>query len=413
MLPLIPLAATLVPELIRLIAGDKAGTVATSAARAVLELTGTTDPVTARQRLEADPAAAASLRQRLAEIALDASKAQYAEAAQQRQDELTAIKLTDRNTAGARTTMQSLAGAGSPMAWGAPVVSAIVTGGFFVILGLLMLNGLGARDDKAFDIINIAIGVLGTGFATVVNFWLGSSSGSRNKEAQVIDLQAGHAAQTAEFLRTLQKAHDSQADSARAALATVTTVAAPASNAATAAGSETAPVPAQDNFNRCVAVTLAQEGGFVQAAADPGGATNFGITLATLHAWRGSAVSSDDVRALTRSEAIEIYRANYWLPARCGELPAGVDLMVFDCGVHSGPRLSVKLLQKAAGVTDDGSLGPNTLAAVKAATDMAGLINHLAEARLAYCRSLDTYAAFGAGWTNRIRQVTAAALAMA
>lgn len=413
MLPLIPLTAALVPELIRLIAGDKAGIVATSAAQAVVELTGTSDPAIARQRLDADPAAAASLQQRLTEIALEASKAQFAEAAQQRQDALAAVGLSDRNTESARSTMQTLASASSPIAWGAPVVSAIVTTGFFVILALLMLNGLGARDDKTIDIVNIAVGVLGTGFATVINFWLGSSSGSRDKEAQVVALQAGHAAQTADLLRCLDKAHATHAESAQAALAAVKTVMAPvAGSKAEAPPDVDAPIAVQDHFDRCVTVTLAQEGGFVEAAGDPGGATNFGITLAVLQAWRGVAVSADDVRALTRKEAMEIYRANYWLPARCSDLPGGVDLMVFDCGVHSGPRISVKLLQKAVGVTDDGSLGPKTLAAVKATADIAGLINHLAEARLAYCRSLDTFATFGAGWTRRIHQVTAASLAM-
>ena len=54
MLPLIGLAATFVPELIRLIAGDKAGTVATTVAQAVTDLAGTDDPVAARQKLAAD-----------------------------------------------------------------------------------------------------------------------------------------------------------------------------------------------------------------------------------------------------------------------------------------------------------------------------------------------------------------------
>ena len=73
-LPLIGLATTIVPELIRLIAGDKAGTLATNVSQAVTELTGTDDPVAARQKLAADAAASATLQQRLAEIALEATR---------------------------------------------------------------------------------------------------------------------------------------------------------------------------------------------------------------------------------------------------------------------------------------------------------------------------------------------------
>lgn len=175
---------------------------------------------------------------------------------------------------------------------------------------------------------------------------------------------------------------------------------------------EAPPAPA-DNFPACVAFTLAREGGFVDNPHDPGGATNFGITHATLQAWRGWPVSIDDVRAMKQGEAVAIYRANYWKPAGCAGLPDGVDLMVFDCAVNSGPRLSVKLLQRAVGVTDDGSIGPDTLRAVYAVGDQAELIAKLAAVRLSYCRSLATFGVFGRGWTERINAAAKVATQMA
>jgi len=426
---MVGLAATFVPELIRLIASDKAGTIATSVAQAVTDATGTTDPAAARLKLGADVSAVATLRQRLAEIALDATKAQLAEADRQRQDDLATIKAQEEDIAGARSTMQMLASARSPMAWGAPLVSFVVAVGFFLVVGLLVTSGLRTIDDKAVDIINIAVGVLGTGFATVVNFWLGSSSSSRSKDAQVVAMQADHAAQTSEMMRTLQQAHDSHNESARTAFATMQNMVSTAVSgagkladavqpaAATQGAAAQSPAvppesPKADNFDRCVTVTLAQEGGFSQSAADSGGATNLGITRATLENWRGRPVSVEDVLTLTRAEAVEIYRSNYWHPARCADLPPGVDLMVFDCGVNSGPRTAVKMLQKAIGVTDDGSVGPKTLLALQHVDDHKALIHQLSAVRLAFCQSLPNYDVFGAGWTNRIAQVTAAALAM-
>ena len=68
MLPLIPLALAVVPELIKAIAGDRAGTVATQVAGIVQTVTGTTDPIEAQKKLAEDPALATTLRVRLAEM---------------------------------------------------------------------------------------------------------------------------------------------------------------------------------------------------------------------------------------------------------------------------------------------------------------------------------------------------------
>ena len=420
MFPLIGLASTLVPDLIRLIAGDKTGALAQSVSQAITDAVGTDDPVVAHKKIQADETLNAALRQRLTEIAIEATRAQAEAVA-----ELAEIKASNGNTADARNTMQALASSRSPIAWGSPLVSIVVTVGFFVILGLILFHGIAAvsgatPDLTTVSIINISVGVLGTAFATVVNFWLGDSSGSRNKDAQAVDQQRTHAQQASELLSALRQAHDTQAQSTQAALATMRDLASRVSSPAPdrteatpkAPSAAPPPTPAVEDFPRCVAVTLAQEGGYVDDPRDPGGATNMGITLETLRHWRDdNSLGPEAVRALTRSDACEIYRADYWHPAACSSLPRGVDLMVFDCGVNSGPRTSVKMLQRTVGVTDDGSVGPITLGAVHA-MDAKTLIDQLAEARLAYLRGLDTFPTFGVGWTRRVDTVKAAALAM-
>ncbi|HPU79674.1 glycosyl hydrolase 108 family protein [Accumulibacter sp.] len=403
MLPLVPLALSIVPELIKMIAGDKAGDVATTVANVVQEVTGTPDAAEAQRKLASDPALASQLRIRLAEIALETQKAMDSAAEQKRQAELAAQQKALENTQGARSTMVDLVKSGSSIAWGAPVVSVIVTVGFFGILLVLILS------DKAFpaeltSIINITVGALAAAFATVVNFWLGSSQGSRDKDSTARDLQtatlnlqATHAAATERMVQTLAAA------------------ASPAVPAAKPASSGDA------NFESCLAIVVDKEGGFSDHPRDRGGPTNLGITLRTLASWQGlnfeeiteeaKAKLLADLKALTKREAAEIYRANYWLPMRCGDLPRGVDLMLFDFGVNAGPRTSVKLMQRAVGVTADGSLGPQTLAAATA-TDAGKLIDALAEARLAYYRSLDNFDVFGAGWSKRTSEVAALAHSM-
>lgn len=393
MLPLIPIALSVVPELIKLIAGDRAGSVATQVAGVVQAVTGTADPVEAQKKLSEDSAVATQLRVRLAEIALEAQKAQLVAEDQRRQAELSQMQKSLENTQGARGSLIDLVRSGSPIAWGAPVVSIIVTGGFFLFLIILMIGGIRTdpRDQTVANIINIAVGALATAFATVVNFWLGSSQGSRNKDDAVARVQVA----AMEWRRG-------------------------ASDHPTPPAAVT-PANGDALFEQCLAVVLDKEGGFSDHAQDRGGPTNMGITWRVLAEWKGlvpdqlSPEGRDglvaELKALTRREAAEIYRASFWLPMRCGDLPPAIALMAFDFGVNAGPRTAIKALQRIVGVTDDGSPGPLTLAAIRALSP-GRLLEELAEARLAHYRSLADFATFGQGWTARTQQVAALARAL-
>lgn len=104
------------------------------------------------------------------------------------------------------------------------------------------------------------------------------------------------------------------------------------------------------SFDIAVEMVLAHEGGYVDHPEDPGGATNFGITLATLEQWRGKPVTKTEIMALTRDEAQQIYRARYWTPCRCEQMPSAIGLIAFDGAVNLGVRRSTRLLQRALGV---------------------------------------------------------------
>ena len=139
MFPLVAVATAVLPDLIKILAGDKAGTVAGDVAQAVQTVTGSNNPVEARQKLAADPQAAADLQTRLAQIAIDATKAQNDEQDKIRQDQLAQFKeeMQDnlQNTTGARANMIALAKDQSGLGWWPGIVSAAVILGFFIILG--------------------------------------------------------------------------------------------------------------------------------------------------------------------------------------------------------------------------------------------------------------------------------------
>ncbi len=170
-----------------------------------------------------------------------------------------------------------------------------------------------------------------------------------------------------------------------------------------------------DMFDACLAFTLREEGGYVDDPADPGGATNMGVTLATYRQWSEDPVLGPaQIRDMTRRTASAIYRSLYWNPLRADALPPGVDLSVFDMGVNAGIWGSARLLQRTLGFTGeevDGCIGPETLGAA-AKCDPRALVNDLADRQAAYYRSLSDFPTFGTGWLNRTEARRNAALAM-
>lgn len=167
------------------------------------------------------------------------------------------------------------------------------------------------------------------------------------------------------------------------------------------------------NFDKCLKFILQFEGGFTNDPKDPGGPTNLGITQSTLSAFIGRQATIAEVRALTPAKAGAIYRAKFWDHVNGDNLPVGIDLAVFDFGVHSGPSRGVAALQRAVKVADDGSLGPVTTAAANRA-DPATTINAICDDRMAFIEKTKAFKVprFQKGLINRVTKCRRAALSM-
>ena len=120
---------------------------------------------------------------------------------------------------------------------------------------------------------------------------------------------------------------------------------------------------------------VAREGGYVNDPADPGGPTQYGVTLGTLRALARD-VNADgvvdvvDVRALSAAQAVEIFLTRYFDRPGLFLLPPDLQAPVFDMYVNAG-SMAIKLLQRVLNAQGhklrcDGVLGPATLAAVRA-----------------------------------------------
>ena len=141
-------------------------------------------------------------------------------------------------------------------------------------------------------------------------------------------------------------------------------------------------------FLRALPLILRYEAGYVDDPSDPGGATNRGITQAVYDDWsRENALQPRPVREILEHEVEAIYYERYWKAGGCGEMPECVGIVHFDCCVNCGVDAANRILQRAAGVPDDGIVGPVTLAAVRQ-IEKELLVNEMLWERIAYCRKI-------------------------
>lgn len=164
---------------------------------------------------------------------------------------------------------------------------------------------------------------------------------------------------------------------------------------------------ARETLPTALALMFGHEGGYVNAKTDRGGPTKYGITHKTLAAHRGvKSVTAEQVKAMSKAEAEAIYRKSYWTQSGGDLLPVGLDYAAFDYGVNSGPARAVKTLQEVVGVTADGIVGGQTLAAVERYPGgVQALIKAYCDSRMRFLRSLGGSQGFGAngrGWTIRV-----------
>jgi lysozyme family protein len=109
-------------------------------------------------------------------------------------------------------------------------------------------------------------------------------------------------------------------------------------------------------------IYLKFEGGKDDDPQDPGGRTNQGVIQREYTAWRRKqGLPNQDVFLMTNAERDAIYWQNYGAKVRFNELPPGIDLVVTDGAINSGPSQAIKWVQRALGLTADGVLGDVTL----------------------------------------------------
>lgn len=148
--------------------------------QAAQAITGIADAAEQVVALEADPVKSEAFRLKALEIRAATQEAERAHM-------LAMFKAANEDRAGARKQTGELVAAGSPIAWGAPVVSAILLLLFAAVMGIVLLKGVPSGDATATALINILLGTLAAMTTSVVSYWVGSSAGSARKDFRLTE----------------------------------------------------------------------------------------------------------------------------------------------------------------------------------------------------------------------------------
>lgn len=183
-------------------------------------------------------------------------------------------------------------------------------------------------------------------------------------------------------------------------------------DAATSGPQQVAPPKADVNegalFEAALSHVLEMEGGYSDDPHDPGGPTNFGITLCVYADWTRQTIEATsrdrlkgELRRIGSDMVRDIYRVRYWEPSGAAELPDALAFLHFDTAVNHGVGRAIRLLQEAVGVDVDGDIGPETEGAIRVA-DLTSVLGRIAELRRARYRALPHFWRFGRGWLRRV-----------
>lgn len=181
------------------------------------------------------------------------------------------------------------------------------------------------------------------------------------------------------------------------------------------------------NYSEIIPIILKHEGGLTNDPADRGGITNYGISLRFAQSTKNKAlldvdkdgdIDADDIRKLTKEQAIKIYKMYFWdKPFKLDEEPSDkVALILFDAAVNHGNGGAVSLTQKALNsmgykLDVDGLIGPKTLGALRSA-DPDKFVDAFLSVREKYYYAIvaknSSQKVFLKGWLNRIASLKSA-----
>lgn len=159
-------------------------------------------------------------------------------------------------------------------------------------------------------------------------------------------------------------------------------------------------------FSTAVSWVMTWEGGYTNDPSDPGnwtgGAVGIGECKGTNFGISAASYPTLDIANLTEIEAHVVYARDYWTPIRGDDLPPALAMVTFDGAVNSGVRAASVWLQSVVGASEDGIIGPQTLAAVgKWNGGTRSLCAEVLAQRVVANGNDPNFGTYGLGWSRR------------
>lgn len=173
------------------------------------------------------------------------------------------------------------------------------------------------------------------------------------------------------------------------------------------------------DFQKAHTFTAKWEGGLCDHPNDPGGITNFGVSLRWLRSLGydlgdvdgDGDIDADDVRALTPDDAARLFRQKFWEPYGLSQLSQAVATAYYDAAVNTGTAQATRIAQRAcnevfgSGLVVDGKFGPKTRHALKDGASFE-LVDAMLSGRdkfyIQLANQKPSLACFLKGWRNRV-----------
>lgn len=108
-----------------------------------------------------------------------------------------------------------------------------------------------------------------------------------------------------------------------------------------------------------------------------------------------------DIKNLTKEQAKEIYRQDWWVKLGMDHFRPAVSYQMFDAAINHGMHNATRMIQRAVGAKADGIIGPNTMAKVRK-TDLDDLLFLFLAERMEFMTDVRTWNDYGRGWSRRI-----------
>lgn len=150
---------------------------------------------------------------------------------------------------------------------------------------------------------------------------------------------------------------------------------------------------------------IGHEAGFTKDPHDDGnwtgGREGVGELKGTKYGIAANTYPDLDIEHLTLDQAKAIYYRDWWLKAGGGLLSPALMYQLWVFAVNAGMSTAKRHLQKAIGASEDGVIGPLTVARIKTLDENDVLFKFTA-ACIRFYTARSRWAEFGKGWMNRV-----------